>query len=116
MVLSCTYEEHKKELVQNLKFLKMMIVDDRQFLEVKALGEELAWTVMKLWMKTEGRNLNNYQWRVVGNALEQCTLPIFCKLDTGYDPNNFLHYGNRDPLTNNKVHMYHSSSFYFDPT
>ena len=45
-----------------------------------ALGTELSWTVMKLWMDSAGRSLNNFQWRVVANALDQCTLPIFCKL------------------------------------
>ena len=38
-----------------------MIEDDNQFLEVTALGSELAWRVMKLWMKSAGRTLNNYQ-------------------------------------------------------
>ena len=49
-------------------------------LQVKALGEDLAWKVIKLWMETAGRDLNNYQWRVVANAVSQCSLPIFCKL------------------------------------
>ena len=47
---------------------------------MKALGEDLAWKVIKLWMETAGRDLNNYQWRVVANAVSQCSLPIFCKL------------------------------------
>ena len=51
-----------------------------QFLEVTALGTELAWRIMKLWMKNAGRTLNNYQWRVVANAMDSCTLPIFTKL------------------------------------
>ena len=54
-----------------------MVEDDNQFLEVRdkkvenmnlqnqtkvtALGTELAWRVMKLWMKSAGRTLNNYQ-------------------------------------------------------
>ena len=100
-----------------------MVEDDNQFLEVEdnklrckiisknqvtALGTELAWRVMKLWMKSAGRTLNNYQvlnsspltwinfnyqvlnsqagsiqtfqWRVVANAMDSCTLPIFSKL------------------------------------
>ena len=48
--------------------------------QVTALGTELAWRVMKLWMKSAGRTLNNYQWRVVANAMDSCTLPIFSKL------------------------------------
>ena len=40
----------------------------------------MAWKVMKLWMKSAGRDLNNYQWRVVANAVCECSLPIYCKL------------------------------------
>jgi hypothetical protein len=38
-----------------------MIEDEVNFLEVKALGEDLAWRVIKLWMQSAGRDLNNYQ-------------------------------------------------------
>ena len=38
-----------------------MIEDVTNFLEVKALGEDLAWRVIKLWMQSAGRDLNNYQ-------------------------------------------------------
>ena len=31
-------------------------------------------------MCTAHRDLNNYQWRVVSNAISQCSLPIFVKL------------------------------------
>ena len=47
--------------IQDLKFLRAMIEDDKQFLEVTALGSKLAWRVMKLWMQSAGRTLNNYQ-------------------------------------------------------
>ena len=57
-----------------------MIDTKENFLEVEALGEDLAWKVIKLWMETEGRDLNNYQWRVVANAISECSLPIFLKL------------------------------------
>ena len=80
IVVSCTYEEGKPALMQDLKFLRQMIEDDNQFLEVTALGSQLAWRVMKLWMRSAGRTLNNYQWRVVANAMDSCTLPIFSKL------------------------------------
>jgi hypothetical protein len=43
------------------RFLRQMIEDDNQFLEVTALGSKLAWRVMKLWMTSAGRTLNNYQ-------------------------------------------------------
>ena len=60
--------------------LTKMVDNRNNFLEVKPLGEELAYKVMKLWMESAGRDLNNYQWRVVANAFDHCTLPIFCKL------------------------------------
>ena len=41
--------------------MRQMIEDDNQFLEVTALGSKLAWRVMKLWMTSAGRTLNNYQ-------------------------------------------------------
>lgn len=33
-----------------------------------------------MWMKTAHRDLNNYQWRLVANAISKCSLPIFVKL------------------------------------
>ena len=80
LVVSITCEPGKPDTLETLESLKTMIDDDSLFLEVTALGKELGWTVMKLWMKSAGRALNNYQWRVVANAFDHCTLPIFCKL------------------------------------
>ena len=80
IVVSCTYEDGNPALMQDLTFLRQMFEDDSQFLEVTALGSELAWNVMKLWMENAGRTLTNYQWRVVANALNSCSLPIFSKL------------------------------------
>lgn len=34
----------------------------------------------RMWMKTAHRDLNNYQWRLVANAISKCSLPIFVKL------------------------------------
>ena len=31
-------------------------------------------------MKTNGRDLTNYQWRLVCNTIENCSLPILVKL------------------------------------
>lgn len=31
-------------------------------------------------MNTAKRDLNNFQWRVVSNAISRCSLPIFVKL------------------------------------
>ena len=80
LVVSITCEPNKRETLENLESLKEMIAEDSHFQEVTALGKELGWKVMKLWMKNAGRNMTNYQWRVVANAFDHCTLPIFCKL------------------------------------
>ena len=48
--------------------MQSLVEAQDHFLLVSALGKELAWTVMKLWMKNAGRDLNNYQWRVVANG------------------------------------------------
>jgi hypothetical protein len=33
-----------------------------------------------MWMQTACRDLTNYQWRLVCNAVGHCSLPIFVKL------------------------------------
>ena len=80
IIVSCTREGNNPALCQDYELLTKMIEDKANFLEVKALGEDLAWKVIKLWMESAGRDLNNYQWRVVANAVAECSLPIFCKL------------------------------------
>ena len=79
-MISCTREEGNKKLNEIYEELSKLILNKENFLEVKSLGKDLGWDVLKLWMKTAGRDLNNYQWRVVANALGSCSLPIFCKL------------------------------------
>ena len=55
-----------------------MIEDVTNFLEVKALGEDLAWRVIKLWMQSAGRDLNNYQVRKeVGRCKKASTQKLF---------------------------------------
>ena len=80
IVVSCTREAENRALCQDYDMLIKMVDNRNNFLEVKPLGEELAYKVMKLWMESAGRDLNNYQWRVVANAIAKCSLPIFCKL------------------------------------
>eukprot|EP00095_Tigriopus_kingsejongensis_P001882 maker-scaffold70_size417918-snap-gene-3.18 protein:Tk01882 transcript:maker-scaffold70_size417918-snap-gene-3.18-mRNA-1 annotation:"leucine-rich repeat and wd repeat-containing protein kiaa1239-like" len=80
IIVSVTREENNSLLCQDYELLTKMIEEKQNFLEVKALGEDLAWKVIKLWMEAAGRDLNNYQWRVVANAVAKCSLPIFCKL------------------------------------
>ncbi|CAB0044685.1 unnamed protein product [Trichogramma brassicae] len=54
-----------------------------------AQGNKLSWLPTRLpanvkmilmWMKMAHRDLNNYQWRLVANAISKCSLPIFVKL------------------------------------
>ena len=80
IVVSVTREENNAKLNADYELLTKMITKEGNFMEVTELGPELAWKVMKLWMKTAGRDLNNYQWRVVANAVQKCSLPIYVKL------------------------------------
>ena len=80
IIVSVTREDNNPALCKDYELLSKMIDDKENFLEVESLGEDLAWKVTKLWMETAGRDLNNYQWRVVANAVAECSLPIFCKL------------------------------------
>lgn len=48
--------------------------------EVPPLGPQLALQLIYQMMKLKGRTINNYHNRLVLNALESCSLPIFCQL------------------------------------
>ncbi|XP_055384364.1 NACHT and WD repeat domain-containing protein 2 isoform X2 [Condylostylus longicornis] len=80
IIISCANEENNPTVSQEYHVLRKMIDVDENFIEVTALGEELAMNVIKMWMKTACRDLNNYQWRLVANAISKCSLPIFVKL------------------------------------
>ncbi|XP_034936822.1 NACHT and WD repeat domain-containing protein 2 [Chelonus insularis] len=80
MILSCASEESNPVISRDYHLLRRMIDTEESFIEVTALGEELAMDVIKMWMKTAHRDLNNYQWRLVANAISSCSLPIFVKL------------------------------------
>ncbi|XP_008551438.1 NACHT and WD repeat domain-containing protein 2 [Microplitis demolitor] len=80
MILSCASEESNPIISRDYHLLRRMIDTEESFIEVTALGEELAMDVIKMWMKKAHRDLNNYQWRLVANAISNCSLPIFVKL------------------------------------
>ncbi|KAK0175700.1 hypothetical protein PV327_009429 [Microctonus hyperodae] len=80
MILSCAAEESNPIISRDYHLLRRMIDTEESFIEVTALGEELAMDVIKMWMNTAHRDLNNYQWRLVANAISKCSLPIFVKL------------------------------------
>ncbi len=56
--------------ILDYELLTKMIEDEVNFLEVKALGEDLAWRVIKLWMQSAGRDLNNYQVTSLRDGIE----------------------------------------------
>nr|XP_018912430.1 PREDICTED: NACHT and WD repeat domain-containing protein 2 isoform X2 [Bemisia tabaci] len=80
LIVSCAAEEDNAEVSTEYHLLRRMIDVPENFIEVTALGEELAMQVVRMWMKTAHRDLTNYQWRLVANAIGQCSLPIFVKL------------------------------------
>lgn len=80
IILSCACEETNPTVSREYHLLRRMIDVDDNFVEVTALGEDLAMNVIKMWMRTACRDLNNYQWRLVANAIAKCSLPIFVKL------------------------------------
>ncbi|XP_066597814.1 NACHT and WD repeat domain-containing protein 2 isoform X2 [Prorops nasuta] len=80
MILSCAAEESNPVISRDYRLLRRMIDTEDSFIEVTALGEDLAMDVIRMWMKTAHRDLNNYQWRLVANAISKCSLPIFVKL------------------------------------
>ncbi|XP_055907671.1 NACHT and WD repeat domain-containing protein 2 [Eupeodes corollae] len=80
IIISCANEETNPTVSQEYHVLCKMIDIEENFIEVTALGEDLAMNVIKMWMKTACRDLNNYQWRLVANAISKCSLPIFVKL------------------------------------
>ena len=48
LVVSATCEETKQDTLDNLKCLRAMIEDEKQFLKVTELGKSLAWHVTKV--------------------------------------------------------------------
>ncbi|XP_046986255.1 NACHT and WD repeat domain-containing protein 2 [Schistocerca americana] len=80
LLVSCAAEANNPEVSNDYYLLRRMIDIEENFLEVTDLGEDLAMQVIRMWMKTAHRDLSNYQWRLVANAIGQCSLPIFVKL------------------------------------
>ncbi|XP_043227949.1 NACHT and WD repeat domain-containing protein 2-like isoform X1 [Amphibalanus amphitrite] len=80
IVVSCVYEENDPAISQDCVTLRKIIEESDNFLEVTSLGYDLAMDVIKRWMTDGHRDLNNYQMRMVSNALGRCSLPIFVKL------------------------------------
>lgn len=67
-----TKQNVMKKLSQNIK--------SSNFLEVPALGENLGYDVIQLWLKQAGRKLTSSQNEIVHGVLEKCSLPLYTKL------------------------------------
>lgn len=78
--MTCANEEVNPTVSREYHLLRRLIDIDENFIEVRELGEDLAMNVIKRWMTTACRDLNNFQWRLVANAIAKCSLPIFVKL------------------------------------
>lgn len=57
IIVSCANEEANPEVSQEYHLLKRMIDSPDNFIEITALGEELAMNVIKMWMETACRDL-----------------------------------------------------------
>ncbi|KAF2895446.1 hypothetical protein ILUMI_10727 [Ignelater luminosus] len=80
LIVACACEQSNPDVSREYFILRKMIDVEEQFIEVTALGEDLAMQVIKMWMRKACRDLTNYQWRLVSNAIAKCSLPIFVKL------------------------------------
>ncbi|KAK5645668.1 hypothetical protein RI129_004132 [Pyrocoelia pectoralis] len=80
IIVACACEESNPEVSREYHTLRKIIDVEENFIEVTALGEDLATQVIKMWMRKACRDLTNYQWRLVSNAITKCSLPIFVKL------------------------------------
>jgi hypothetical protein len=80
IVISCVFEPEDPIISADYLLLRRILDAEENFLEVASLGESLATKVIRQWLIAGNRDVNNYQWRVVCNALAECSLPIFVKL------------------------------------
>ncbi|ODM92054.1 NACHT and WD repeat domain-containing protein 2, partial [Orchesella cincta] len=80
IVISCVNEPEEPEISRDYVLLRRILDAEDHFIEVTSLGEKLATQVMRKWLIAACRDVTNYQWRVVCNALAECSLPIFVKL------------------------------------
>ncbi|XP_065565326.1 NACHT and WD repeat domain-containing protein 2-like isoform X3 [Artemia franciscana] len=80
VVASCSYEPAKLELSRDYQFLRRIIDAQDNFIEIKALGFDLAIEIIRRWLSEARRDLVQHQWEIVKNAIRHCSLPIFIKL------------------------------------
>ncbi|CAI4228678.1 unnamed protein product [Auanema sp. JU1783] len=60
--------------------MQRLIENKSQYLQVHNLSTELAFKVIKEWLKKDNRTISEKQWSIVQKAVEKSTLPLFIKL------------------------------------
>ncbi|XP_059080387.1 NACHT and WD repeat domain-containing protein 2-like [Tigriopus californicus] len=104
IILSITQEPGKTIRGQEVeKFLKRVAFQDSEnLLEIGELGPALSQLILTEWLQGINRKLNNFQWRVVMNALHICSLPLFlylCFLEVKNWKSYFLEEETKIPLS-----------------
>lgn len=63
-----------------LNNLQVMIEKQENFVEIKALGQDLGLNVLNVLLKNINRTISDDQWPLVKQALEKCNTPLYVKL------------------------------------
>ncbi|XP_064648000.1 NACHT and WD repeat domain-containing protein 2-like [Lineus longissimus] len=79
--------EHVKVVVSTLPnyyklldTLRGMMIADSNFVQVTPLGPDLGSTILKSWLKNANRQIAEFQWVTVNEAISKCNLPLFVRL------------------------------------
>ncbi|KAK2159956.1 hypothetical protein LSH36_143g06049 [Paralvinella palmiformis] len=59
---------------------KRLIESEENYIEITPLGEQLAATVMQMWLARANRTVSDEQWRLVSEVIRKCNVPLFIKL------------------------------------
>ncbi|OWF43078.1 NACHT and WD repeat domain-containing protein 2-like [Mizuhopecten yessoensis] len=74
-IVTSTYTE-SNDIINSLKSL--FLADS--FIMVKILGEDISVKILKTWLLSRNRTLNNEQLDYVQEAFKKCSLPLYVKL------------------------------------
>ena len=73
-------QEDSARAAEEQDFLKALTHEGENLLPLEKLGEQAADRVVREWLRRNGKQLTNYQFRVLLNALSKCSVPLFCQL------------------------------------
>jgi hypothetical protein len=73
-------EEDGQRAGEEQEFLRALTHDGENLLALDRLGELTADRLVRAWLKLSGKQLTNYQFRVLLNAFSVCSVPLYCKL------------------------------------